>query len=88
MGQINDFYQYTKYIYELVKRRTISLDAVYEDYIINLVGEYGYDSLRRFKLVEGCGSVNGRNLVTIADVNNNTFKYDNRYKDLETMLEK
>lgn len=38
------------------------LDAVYEDYIIKLVGEHGLSALLKHRLIEPCGIVNGRNL--------------------------
>lgn len=87
MGRIKDFYQYTKYVYNLVKRRTITVDAIYENYIIELVGEYGYEALKRFRLIESCGSVNGRNLVTLLDANDTTFEYGIHHEELETLLE-
>lgn len=41
------------------------LDAIYEDYIIKVVGEEGFDILREQKLLTTCGSINGRTLYTL-----------------------
>lgn len=51
---------------EVVSGCTRGMDAVYEDYLIYLVGEEGFYILRKNKLLESCGSINGRNLYTIA----------------------
>ena len=56
---------YADYIYYTVKKETEGLDAVYEDYIINLVGLAGLKYLKEYKLVETCGVVNGRQLYTL-----------------------
>lgn len=54
-------------VYEIVKRDTEGLDSIYEDYIVNLVGEYGLLTLKVHKLVETCGVVNGRQLYTLLE---------------------
>ena len=58
---------YLNYIYELVKLDTMGMDAVYKDYIIKLVGERGFEALHEAKLIEGCGSVNLRELYVICE---------------------
>ena len=55
----------TKDIYETVLKETDGLDAIYEDYIIHLVGTFGLQCLRQCKILETCGSVNGRTLYTL-----------------------
>lgn len=57
----------TKQIYTIVKNECEGLDAVYEDYIINLVGLYGLLILRGNKLLETCGVVNGRQLYSLIE---------------------
>lgn len=57
----------TKQIYAIVKNECRGLDAVYEDYIINLVGLYGLLVLKGNKLLETCGVVNGRQLYAICE---------------------
>lgn len=52
-------------VYLQVRRETLGLDAIYEDYIIRLVGEEGFELLREGKYLTTCGSVNGRNLYTL-----------------------
>lgn len=57
----------TKQIYKIVKHECEGLDAVYEDYIISLVGLYGLLVLKGNKLLETCGVVDGRQLYTICE---------------------
>lgn len=58
---------YVDYIYEIVKNETKGLDAVYRDTIIHLVGVYGFNALYEARLLEGCGSVNARELYVLVD---------------------
>lgn len=55
------------YFYNVVKEETEGLDAVYEDYILNLVGEDGLFILEFNRLIESCGSINGRKLYTLVE---------------------
>lgn len=41
------------------------VDAVYEDKIIDLVGQHGLELVKEFRLMEPCGSINGRKLYTL-----------------------
>lgn len=41
------------------------VDAVYEDTIIELIGSYGLALMRKFRLMEPCGSINGRKLYAL-----------------------
>lgn len=43
------------------------MDAVYEDYAIYLIGQEGFDILRRNGVLESCGSIDGRRLYTVAE---------------------
>lgn len=54
-------------VYKTVKDVCGDLDAVYEDYIIYLVGYEGLYVLRENKLVESCGVVNGRKLYALCE---------------------
>lgn len=54
-------------VYETVKEVCKDLDAIYEDYIIYLVGHEGLYLLRKEKLVESCGVVNGRQLYALCE---------------------
>lgn len=58
---------YVDYVYEIVKNDTEGLDAVYRDTIIHLVGVYGFNALHEASLLEGCGSVNARELYVLCD---------------------
>lgn len=56
---------YTEKIYEIIKNDTEGLDAVYEDYIVKIVGLRGLIALLENRLLESCGVVNGRQLYAI-----------------------
>ena len=60
---------YVDHIYEIVKNDTLGLDSVYGDYIKQMVGVYGLNSLIEHKLVESCGVINGRRLYVLVDRN-------------------
>jgi hypothetical protein len=57
--------KYADRVHDELARECEGLDAVYEDYIIRLVGEEGFEALRDAKILTSCGSINGRNLYTI-----------------------
>lgn len=57
--------QHTDRVYHALARECYGLDAIYEDYIIKLVGEEGFDILREQRVLTTCGSINGRNLYTL-----------------------
>ena len=52
-------------VYETVKENMQGLDAIYEDYIIELVGVDGLCMLLQERLIESCGVVNKRQLYTL-----------------------
>lgn len=56
---------YADHVYEIVENELGDFDAIYEDYIINLVGYAGLNALRLNKYIETCGIVNGRQLYVI-----------------------
>ena len=58
---------YAEYCYQILKSDAKALDAVYEDYIINLIGVAGLTELRTNSLLEPCGVVHGRHLYSIVD---------------------
>lgn len=57
--------EYAKYVYDIVRLDCEGMDAIYKDYIIQMVGVYGFNALYQNKLIEGCGVVNGRQLFTL-----------------------
>ena len=57
--------KYADRVYFTLAKECQGLDAVYEDYILRLVGEEGFDILREGKFITTCGSVNGRTLYTL-----------------------
>ena len=52
-------------LYSIVEAAGRGMDALYEDFIIHLVGEEGFQVLRTHKKLCTCGSINGRNLYTL-----------------------
>ena len=55
----------TKEIYETVKNGSTGFDAIYENYITELVGVDGLEILRKNRLIETCGIINGRQLYVL-----------------------
>jgi hypothetical protein len=53
--------------YKTVKDVCGELDAIYEDYIIYLVGYEGLYVLRENRLLETCGVINGRQLYVLCE---------------------
>ena len=58
---------YVDYVYEIVKNEMGCLDAVYEDYIVHVVGHAGLTELRSNGLLEPCGVVEGRQLYALVN---------------------
>ena len=58
---------YADYVYEIIKNESRNFDAIYQDYILYMVGAMGMQALVENKLVESCGSVNGRLLYVLCD---------------------
>lgn len=56
---------YADYCYQILKSDAKALDAVYEDYIIRLIGVAGLTELRGNSLLEPCGVINDRQLYTL-----------------------
>lgn len=56
---------YVDYVYDIVQRDTEGMDAIYEDYFIQMVGVHGLEELIKHKLVETCGVVYGRQLYVL-----------------------
>lgn len=42
-----------------------NIEAVYEDYIIRMVGEHGIKAMRKHQLIEPCGVIHGKKLYVI-----------------------
>ena len=58
---------YIDYVYEIVKHELDGFEAIYEDYIINIVGYAGLTELRSNNLLEACGIVEGRQLYALVN---------------------
>ena len=57
--------QYADYVYDIVTHECEGMDSIYGDYIERIVGEYGLEALRYFKLIESCGVINDRQLYVL-----------------------
>lgn len=58
---------YVDAVYEIVKLDCEGMDAIYGDYICQMVGIYGFNALLGHKLLESCGVVNGRQLYVLCE---------------------
>lgn len=58
---------YADYVYDIVKEQTEKFDAIYEEYITELVGVFGLNALLDNCLLETCGIVNGKQLYVLCD---------------------
>lgn len=57
----------TEQIYKVVKDGSLGFDAIYENYITELVGVDGLEILKRNRLIETCGVINGRQLYVLIE---------------------
>ncbi len=60
---------YAEKVYDIVKYKSEGRDAIYEDYIVELVGIMGLKALKEHRLIETCGVVKGRQLYTLMSKN-------------------
>lgn len=58
---------YADHVYEIVRADTIDMDSVYGDYIQQMVGVYGLNTLIENGFVESCGVINGRRLYVLVE---------------------
>lgn len=58
---------YADHVYEIVRADTIDMDSVYGDYIQQMVGLYGLNTLIENGFVESCGVINGRRLYVLVE---------------------
>lgn len=59
--------RYVDYVYDIVKSDCEGMDAIYKDYIIQMVGVYGFNALYEHRLIEGCGVINVRELYVLCE---------------------
>lgn len=57
--------RYVDYVYDIVRLDCLEMDAIYADYIKQMVGVYGLNALIEHKLIESCGVINGRQLYSL-----------------------
>lgn len=58
---------FAKHVYKMLEDEFTKVDAIYEDYILMLVGLNGLLALKEHKLIEACGNIQGRQLYTLCD---------------------
>jgi hypothetical protein len=58
---------YADLVYAIIKEESEGMDAIYRDYILELVGVHGLIALKKEKLIESCGIMNGRQLYTLCE---------------------
>lgn len=68
---MNAYEPFVSYIYDILKLDCEGMDAIYKDHIIQMFGVYGFNALHVNRLIEGCGSINGRELYTLCPKTNN-----------------
>lgn len=56
---------YVDHVYQIVEFNAEGIDAIYEDYILHLVGIEGLRVLKENKLLETCGVVNDKQLYAL-----------------------
>lgn len=54
-----------EFYYNALKKECEKLDAVYEDYILELIGIAGLRILRKNGFLEPCGMIHGRQLYVL-----------------------
>lgn len=74
--------EYVDYVYDIVRLDCEGMDAIYGDYIKQMVGVYGLNALITEKLVENCGVINGRQLYVLCDKPVKNKEYDDDYEKL------
>lgn len=62
--------EYVDYVYDIVRLDCEGMDSIYKDYIIQMVGVYGFNALYKSRLIESCGVINGRQLFVLCDKKN------------------
>lgn len=62
--------KYVDYVYDILKNESRNWDALYQDYVLELIGVIGMQALLENKLIETCGVINGRQLYVLCDKKN------------------
>ena len=56
---------YVDHIYDIVRLEASDMDAIYKDYIMQLVGVFGFNTLIKHNRLESCGVIDGRRLYVL-----------------------
>ena len=64
---MKNYEQYVDYVYDIVRLECGGMDSVYKDYILQMVGVYGFNALYGSNLLESCGVINGRQLFVLCE---------------------
>ena len=62
---MSTYEKFVDYVYDIVKLDCEGMDAIYGDHIIRMFGVYGFNALHTARLIESCGTVNGRQLYVL-----------------------
>lgn len=57
--------EYLERVYHTLAKECQGMDAIYEDYIIRVIGEEGLELLRSECVLSTCGYINGRTLYVL-----------------------
>ena len=60
---------FVDYVYDIVRNECTGFDAIYEDYILKLIGRGGLTSLQIHGLLETCETAYGRQLYALCEKN-------------------
>ena len=77
--------RYVDYVYDIVRLDCEGMDSIYKDYIIQMVGVYGFNTLYQNNLIEGCGVINGRQLYVLCERKKGEKKWSHMIKKYITM---
>lgn len=64
---MKNYEQFVCYVYDIVRLDCEDMDAIYKDYILQMVGVYGFNALYGSGLLESCGTMHGRELYVLCD---------------------
>lgn len=58
---------YVDWVYDILKSECGSIDVIYYDYIVHLVGTYGFNALANKKLIKPGKMLGGKQLYTLIE---------------------
>ena len=58
---------YVNHICNIVRLEASDMDAIYKEYVMQLVGVFGFNTLIKYDRLETCGVIDGRRLYVLRD---------------------